>query len=261
MDMPPTSTEKVKAPCNECGRDTLHDVLFKNKTEGSEDVSEEFSIEWWRTLRVLQCRGCEDICIRRDTQNSEDYEPEGTLNTTTTYIPPRVFRKVPDWIAHSVPTRTGLPKPVRDLMNELYIALQADCLAASAMLTRATFEHCMIQKIGDKGNFKANMKAFTDGGYISEKHAEAVDHILEAGHASIHRAYIPSREDVVTIIDILEGVLRVVYVQNAQAAKIRRKVPSRKKAAGKSKSSTPAQSGNASSASSVVLPLASTPSG
>ena len=54
--------------------------------------------------------------------------------------------------------------------------------------------------------------------------------MLEAGHASIHRAFTPKKSDIVTLVDILEGhVLEVVYVQMPKAAELKKRIPKKKK--------------------------------
>lgn len=87
----------------------------------------------------------------------------------------------------------------------------------------------MIDKIGDQGTFAANIEEFEKQGYLSKKQKELVEPVLEAGHASIHRAYIPKTAELVTLVDILENIISVVYVHPQKAANLKKGIPVRAK--------------------------------
>ncbi len=219
-----SAPEKLKSQCNSCHAQTLHNVLFEKKDRGSEQIDEDFSIEWGVTWRVIQCRGCESVSMKRAAWNSEATDEHGRPEIEVTYFPPRIFRDFPAWLRNDI-FAAPCPDEVEELMKELYIALQNDCNAASTMLMRAIFEHTMIDKAGDHGTFTRNLSKFEELGFIGKKHAEVVASMLEAGHASIHRAFIPKKSDIVTLVDILEGVLEVVYVQVPKAAELKNRIP------------------------------------
>ncbi|ACB74341.1 DUF4145 domain-containing protein [Opitutus terrae] len=221
------SGEKLKSVCNTCHAETLHDVLFEKKENGSEDITEDFLIQWGARWRVIQCRGCESIAMRLDAWNSEALDEKGRPEVETKYFPPRIFRQFPKWLRGDVLTQT-CPDEVEGLMKELYVALQNDSRAAATMLIRAIFEHTMIDKVGDQKSFTANLNKFEAQGFIGKKHREVVGSMLEAGHASIHRAFVPAKEDLITLVDILEGVLQVVYVQVPKADEMKKRIPKRK---------------------------------
>jgi len=123
----------------------------------------------------------------------------------------------------------GCPDQIQSLLKETYICLQNDCRSSAAMCVRAIFEAVMIDKIGDQGTFAANIEEFEKQGYLSKKQKELVEPVLEAGHASIHRAYIPKTAQLVTLVDILENIISVVYVHPQKAADLKKGIPVRKK--------------------------------
>jgi hypothetical protein len=51
--------------------------------------------------------------------------------------------------------------------------------------------------------------------------------LLEAGHATIRRSYRPSDEDIKTCVDIIESVIRSIYVHPEQADELANRVPKR----------------------------------
>ncbi len=166
--------------------------------------------------------------MKRSSWNSEATDEQGRPEIATTYFPPRIFRDLPSWVRNDYFAQT-CPRAVGKLMSELYVALQNDCHAASSMLMRAIFEHTMIDKAGDHGSFAKNLCKFEELGFIGKKQAEVVSSILEAGHASIHRAFVPKQSDIITLVDILEGILEVIYVHVPKAAELKKRIPARKK--------------------------------
>ena len=87
----------------------------------------------------------------------------------------------------------------------------------------------MIDKIGDHGTFAANIEEFEKQGYLSKRQKELVEPVLEAGHATIHRTYIPKTAQLVTLVDILENIISVVYIHPQKAADLKKGIPVRKK--------------------------------
>lgn len=222
-----TTPAKFKAECNHCYSTTLHDILFEKKDHWTDEIDDQFSIDWGVTWQVIQCRGCESISMRRDSWDSEDTDDEGRPNVSTAYFPPRIFRELPAWITDDLFSHT-CPAEVEQLMKELYVALQNDCRAAATMLMRAIFEHMTIAKVGDHGSFTKNLIKFEEQGFIAKRQREVIESMIEAGHASIHRAFIPKKTDIVTLTDILEGILEVVYVQSPKAEELKKRIPKRK---------------------------------
>jgi DNA-binding PadR family transcriptional regulator len=115
------------------------------------------------------------------------------------------------------------------LLSEIYTALQNDARRLAAMGVRSLIEHIMIAKVGDQGSFVRNLEKFETDGYVSPRQREQVEAILEAGHATTHRNFKPSRYDLITLVDIAESIVQTVYVHEDQVAALRKRVPPREK--------------------------------
>ncbi len=87
----------------------------------------------------------------------------------------------------------------------------------------------MIDKVGDKGSFYNNLNAFSSAGFVSLKQKEIIQEILEAGHATMHRAYKPERFDVVKLMDITESIIEIIYVNEKEIKRIASKIPKKEK--------------------------------
>jgi hypothetical protein len=101
-----------------------------------------------------------------------------------------------------------------DLLEEIYTATQNDLPRLALMGIRALLEQVMILKVGDHRSFRENLKKFHEGGYISVIQFDALDRILDAGHAVIHRGFAPEKGDLDTALDVMEGILAVIYVHD-----------------------------------------------
>lgn len=95
------------------------------------------------------------------------------------------------------------------------------------MGVRALIEHVMIKECGDQGSFARNLERFHEQGHLSTIQRTTLEVILEAGHASMHRDFGPSDQDVVTLIDSVEIVLEQVYIQPGRVAELKKRIPER----------------------------------
>lgn len=206
-----------KAHCNACGGERNHSVLHSEKT--SWDAKED-GICGADLYEMLRCNGCENITFRRTSWSSED--PEATER----YFPPSIFRQKPRWI-NELWRLPSSERFVHELLMEVYSALQNSQPRLAAMGIRSLLEQIMIAKVGDQRTFKANLAEFEAKGFVSPIQRQRLDTILETGHATIHRAFKPSEEDLVTLMDITESIVEIVYVHESKVAALRKRVPGR----------------------------------
>lgn len=215
-----TSPERTKAHCNSCGPNINHEVLHMEETSWSDDVH---PISGGDKYEMVRCLGCENIKLRHTSYFSEADEP--TIN----YFPPAMFRPHPDWFKDlflELPLEEDFVEP---LLKEIYVALQNNQPRLAAMGVRSLIETIMISKAGDKGTFAKNIAEFEKLGYVSMLQRERIEAILEAGHAAIHRAFKPSRADVVTLVDITEHIIETVYLHKSKIDKLKKRVPKKVK--------------------------------
>ncbi len=97
----------------------------------------------------------------------------------------------------------------------------------SVMGIRAFLEQLMILKVGDQGTFEANLDEFLREGYISKMHRKAMSHILDSGHAAIHRMHKPTEEDLNIALDITEAITAAIYFHESDAKSVAERVPPR----------------------------------
>ncbi|HEY8158020.1 MAG TPA: DUF4145 domain-containing protein [Methylobacter sp.] len=207
----------IKAHCNVCSGEKNHEVLHKEKTYWDDY---ECGMEGNDTYETLKCMGCESIKLRHVSLFVyQGEEPEKTIN----YFPPKIFRQQPNWINQI----WIFDHFVKTLIKEIYIALQNNLPNLAAMGVRSLIEKVMIDKVGDNGTFKQNIAKFEELGYVSKFQREHLEAILDAGHATIHRSYSPTTEDVITLIDITEHIIKTIYLHKNKIEQLKTRVPSR----------------------------------
>ena len=131
-----------------------------------------------------------------------------------------VQRQKPDWFGQ-------LPDAPRELLAEIYSALTLDLRALPAMGVRAVIDIVCVGLVGDSGSFERKLDRLREGGHISDTECSILSVAIDAGSASAHRGYVPSRDDLASLLDIVEHMLRAQYVLPAAAKKMKVNTPPR----------------------------------
>lgn len=208
----------TKAHCNKCGGDRNHEVLHSEKSEWEDKVN---PVSGDDTYETLKCLGCDNIKLRHTSSCSA--VDENTIN----YFPPAIFRRTPEWFEMLWYELPADHEFVEKLLKEIYVALQNNLPSLAAMGIRSLIEKVMISKAGDQGTFAKNLAEFESLGYVSRIQRERLEAILEVGHATIHRTFIPSTKDVITLVDLTEHIVETVYLHEAKVDELKKRVPPR----------------------------------
>lgn len=208
----------VKAHCNECLNETKHILVASRSNGDSESINpldpyETLCVSWRTTYSMLECCGCENVCLKREYYFSE------WDGTKVEYYPPQISRQLPKW-------QEDLPEEMRELLLEVYSALHADSRRLAVMGARALVDLYMTNELGDIGGFAQKLKELENKGLISKPNKEYLDAALEAGHAAAHRGHKAQNEEVNQVIDIVENLLQN-HVLAMAATNLKSKTPNR----------------------------------
>lgn len=218
-----SSILQVVIHCNSCGRDTRHDVLYEVRRPWEESQG-EFDISGSDDFQLLSCRGCLSLTLHRQSWMSEDVEPDGSPVIHKYFHPPRMHRRLPQWIDD-----IEVPLRLTDLVREIYVAMDAAATRLAAMGVRALLEHVMIEAVKDRGSFKKNLDAFEADGHVSARQRQFLESTLEIGHATTHRGYTPSYTAIGVCLDVAENLLAALYVLPETTDGLQRQLPKRKR--------------------------------
>ena len=213
MSEPDPQLERLH--CNECGHKTTHKRLHHHSREhhprwdDSADDPEAFEVRH----ELLECCGCGEVVLRDSHFGYSD-------SPVVDYFPPRVFRKVPDWI-HDVKADE------EDLLREVYRAIDANCSRLAVFGCRTLIDVRLTKMVGDIGGFKKKLEKLEEREGISKADRATLETVLEVGNATAHRGHTPRSDDVEFVLNFIEHLLRG-DIHNWQEGDVRERTPARK---------------------------------
>ena len=221
-------SKKIKAHCNTCGPNKNCTILH-SKNQKYEDL--EYGDWSYIYYQIVQCDGCESIFMRKEYCDSE-IKDERTNKPIifVKQLPPIMKRKEPE-ILHSWFYNGHIDlseRPYRNLFREIYIAMSNEALALAAMGIRSLIEGMMIKTVGDNGSFTKNMAQFESQGHISSNQRHSLSAILELGHATMHRNYTPTLDELHLALDVVENIYELIFFGDRIAKRVKTNIPPRK---------------------------------
>jgi hypothetical protein len=129
-------------------------------------------------------------------------------------------RRQPDWFAQLPPAQIAL-------LKEIYTAIQFDLRAIASMGLRAVIDTVCVEAVGDIKTFKQKLEALKSLGRISGFDFDVLVVAIEAGNASAHRGFIPNTQDLETLLDVVERLLKTQYILPARAHQLAMNTPKR----------------------------------
>jgi Domain of unknown function (DUF4145) len=236
----------TKAFCNKCANETNQEILYRYRDKFRDKALEELlrqdepHAEAWYTTstELLKCRGCDSVIVCQKIWMGEEEKSEDELRhdfgdewlefLEIVYYPPVSARRKPTWMLRDSALHRSIPDSVKELMEEIYTALQNGSRRLAVMGTRAALETIIVSKTGDQGNFRQNLDAFQAAGYLAPRQRKTIETILEVGHATIHRGWKPTDADVSAVIDITEGIIETTYLHEPRVRELEARVPRRR---------------------------------
>ncbi|MDA4846144.1 DUF5655 domain-containing protein [Hoeflea poritis] len=210
--------------CNICSGHTNHFVQ-REYTKTSDNG-------YWtkNELLIIECCGCEHSALVKRTLTEDDIEyfedpttgeqdSEGHWNETI--YPPVTYRDLPNWF-------DDLPDPtLQEILRETYKSLQTESHYLATFGSRTLLDRLIVLTVGDKGNFQSGLKALRESGKISQHEHEIIKPVVQAGNAAAHRGWAPSKEQLTTILDTVEGLIHRLLVLPKLAEELEEAVPAR----------------------------------
>jgi len=95
------------------------------------------------------------------------------------------------------------------------------------MGTRALVDLFMNMTVGDIGGFQTKLDKLVSEGYLGKRNRDSLEAALATGHAVIHRGYNPKKDDVTTVLDIVQNLLQPLALEKKTEG-LRKHAPRRK---------------------------------
>ena len=149
----------------------------------------------------------------------DSFDPSG-VDSWSIFFKDNTSARKPEWYDYLGDTQKAL-------ILEIDSALSNKLEALPTIGLRTLLETIMVEKIGDIGGFAKKVKRFTEEGYVTPKMTEALSHVLDAGSASAHRAYFPSRENLITCVELVKHLMHGIYILRPSIEKVADNTPKR----------------------------------
>lgn len=201
-------------------------------------------MSWTQHRYILRCRGCDNVFFQTSSSNSEEYDyyrdehgdEQVVHHETVQYWPALLGRKRPDWLIR-LELFTDERAALNDALEELYGALNSDLKALSAIGVRTSFD-IAAELLGVESSkaFSEKLDALVAAGHIGIVDRDRLETLVDAGSASAHRGWKPTKDDLNVMLDVLEHFIHSAIIApqereelDKRAAAIKAKVPQRKK--------------------------------
>lgn len=204
----------VSILCAECGGGfRKHQVL----QEHTADLGDE-SFRAWRTYQICQCRGCDTIRFREASATEDDVDYEtGELNETVKIYPERLGPR-----RDAIDTDL-VPEKVERIYQETIRARNAGAPLLTGGGLRAIVEALCLEQGVVGNNLQQKIDNLATKGYLAKAQADLLHEERFLGNAALHELVPPEPKDLAAGLDIVETLLKTIYVPPARAKEMRKR--------------------------------------
>ena len=209
-----TGDGTARAFCNLCHGEKDHVTLWQHQQQ--REVGEGL----YRQVvddkcSVLRCGGCRSLRFRL-TMDCPEFR-----NPTVAEYPAAMRKELPSW-------NDDLPANLKEVYRDVHVALQAGVPRLSLMGARAIIEMTLDQALANQEErFCDKLATAVSERILTEFQKETLEVAVEAGHAAIHRGFIPDDEQIDDVLDIVDYLLRTVFILDGSATRLRSGIPPR----------------------------------
>jgi hypothetical protein len=211
------ATKTRRCFCNSCGRETDHDVVWRDTRKEESPTEDLLEIE----RSALQCAGCKECTILTRVQ---ELSGPDLVDPSIEYEPPRLWRRPPNWI-------TSLQEhdpDLKGLLHEVYSATNDKQVRLLSMGVRSALDHVMTKILGaDMGSFSAKLDEMVRRNHITSKQRENLATVIDAGSASTHRGFRPPRQLLDEMLAVMESIIRDHYITGPMLTTAKTLIPPR----------------------------------
>ena len=194
--------------CGECGRLTDHEILVD---AGSRDQSPDGDIHVWDDYLTLQCRGCKTLSFCLESVNSEDTDSEGQPLPSRTLFPSRIVGRPP------LRDLYHLPAELRMVYEETRSTLIENLAVLTGIRIRAIVETVCNEKRAPGRNLAQKIAVLVTLNLITKTEADILHDLRFMGNEAAHRVKAHSQSELNLAFDVVEHLLKTVYLLPEQA--------------------------------------------
>lgn len=208
-------SEIVRIQCSRCGGDPKnHTVESEHSVHHGND-----EIDVWNTYQIIKCMGCDNIRFRQyeTCSESRDYETGKLEEYAEAVFPGSGPQK------HLPIDTSGFPDDVGKMYLETVMCFNAGSNTLAGGGLRATVEAlCLQQQVKGK-NLQERIDALVGHGVLAKVQADLLHEERYIGNEALHEMLTPSDQDLNDGLEIVEGLLRTVYVLPVHASRLKQR--------------------------------------
>lgn len=121
-----------------------------------------------------------------------------------------------------------LPIKIRSSLSEVQRARECDLRWLAAIGLRGIVEVVAMAVLRtDAPTFKRKLQLLHEARHLSDSEMRNLDAVVEVGNAAAHRGHKPTADDLDALTEVVEQLLKRIYVLEKAAARAKRKAPAR----------------------------------
>jgi hypothetical protein len=210
--MSKTEFDKRKAKdlwiyCNECQRDTSHNILTGvDYSDGNDEVN------FWVGCDVVQCGGCKNITFTMRSTDSESYY-EGDKDVIEQFPPKEDRSKY--YIKNDV---YKLPLLLSNIYKETLKAIGNKSFTLAGIGLRAIVETLCQDKAIKGNNLEKKIDNLITEGFLTSDGAEILHGIRLIGNDAAHAAKAPKKEQIDAAMKVVDHLILGIYIIPEEAS-------------------------------------------
>ena len=208
--------KQVRIPCSRCGGDPKNHKVLKEYIDSWE--VEDAGISGVSVYQICKCAGCDDVRFRTEFSNSEDFDPRTGEPETQVGVYPEAQESTRSSI-----DIFDLPDPIARIYRETILAFNAGALILAGGGLRAIVEALCQDKNVPGGNLQAKIDNLAQQGFLAVPQATLLHEERYLGNAALHEIVAPSKLDVEDGFDIIDTLLKTIYILPDKAERLRLK--------------------------------------
>lgn len=207
MDESKKTPNTIKCYCSRCNQHTHH-IVMASHSNGSEPDADF----WWREdYRMVKCCGCDHVSFDIETvdESSVDYDP---IDGSEIMVPYHRSYPVKEGLIECIENTWNFPYEVYGIYSETITAINEGCYRLAAAGFRATVEAICKDKNIQFKNLEAKINGLRKAGIITEADRNRLHTVRFMGNDAVHQIAAPTRESLLLVFEIINGVLSNLYV-------------------------------------------------
>lgn len=199
--------QTIKCYCSKCNQHTHHIVLASHHNGSEPDA--DF---WWQEeYRMVKCCGCDLVSFDIETvdESMVDYDP---IDGSEVMVSQHRSFPVKEGLIECIENTWDFPCDIYGIYHETITAINEGCYRLAAAGFRATIEAICKDKNIQFKNLEAKINGLKKAGIITEADRNRLHTVRFMGNDAVHQISAPTRESLLLVLDIINGVLSNLYV-------------------------------------------------